>query len=64
MKGCMQWNLVYYLTGTAVAFSVWLGVSRTSTTDNEIVVFDQIVTNIGSAYSATTGQFTTPVDGV
>ena len=50
-------------TGT-IAFSALLKPDLWSSTDNETVVFSRIVTNIGSAYNGTTGQFTAPSDGV
>ena len=48
----------------AVAFSARLQTRLISSKNSEKVVFDQIVTNIGSAYDASSGIFTTPTDGV
>ena len=53
----------YIITGK-VAFSAWLSKELNDTKANETVVFDIVHTNIGSAYSSTTGIFTTPFNGV
>ena len=54
---------VYTITGK-VAFSAWLSQTLNDTKANETVVFDRVRTNIGSAYSSTTGIFITPSNGV
>ena len=48
--------------GSPVAFTA----VRTSNIYNSIVkiVFDKVITNVGGAYSNTTGTFTCPTDGV
>ena len=54
---------MFILTGN-VAFSAVLSQDLDSSEDDETVVFDTIVTNIGSAYNATTGIFMAPSDGI
>ena len=38
-------------------------VTQTSPTSGDTMVFSSVLSNIGGAYSASTGQFTAPVDG-
>ena len=54
---------ICHFAGT-VAFCAWLGSNFTPTKKDEKVVFNRVVTNIGSAYNATTGQFTAPSNGI
>ena len=56
-----SWNGI--LTGN-VAFSARLHKDMTSSKSQETVVFGTIVTNIGSAYSPSSGIFTAPSDGI
>ena len=53
----------FFFTGN-VAFSAVLNKPMTSTKNYETVVFGKIITNIGSAYNASTGWFTAPSDGI
>jgi len=49
--------------GGKVAFFVGLAQNIGPINENAAVVFDRIVTNVGSAYDATTGYFTAPLNG-
>ncbi|XP_045169748.2 heavy metal-binding protein HIP-like [Mercenaria mercenaria] len=46
------------------AFTARLSEHQTKLGHNQPIVFDNIVTNIGQAYSGTTGVFTAPKDGI
>ncbi|XP_053373711.1 complement C1q and tumor necrosis factor-related protein 9A-like isoform X2 [Mercenaria mercenaria] len=46
------------------AFTAGLSAHLTKLGHNQPIIFDNIVTNIGQAYSGTTGVFTAPKDGV
>ena len=46
-----------------VAFFVGLSENIGPISETAAVVFDRIVTNVGSAYDAKTGYFTAPVNG-
>ncbi|XP_053373708.1 complement C1q and tumor necrosis factor-related protein 9A-like [Mercenaria mercenaria] len=46
------------------AFTARLSAHLTKLGHNQPIIFDNIVTNIGQAYSGTTGVFTAPKDGV
>ena len=50
-------------TTAAVAFLAYADSIRDYNTD-DIVIFDQVVTNIGNSYNPTTSQFVCPFDGV
>ena len=52
------------LLGKKVAFFVGLSTNMGPVSENTDVKFDSVVTNIGAAYNKSTGQFTTPADGV
>ena len=49
--------------GRKVAFFVGLTQNFGPISRNEAVVFDRIVTNVGSAYDSETGYFTAPLNG-
>eukprot|EP00105_Crassostrea_gigas_P014079 XP_011430626.1 PREDICTED: complement C1q tumor necrosis factor-related protein 3 [Crassostrea gigas] len=49
---------------TTVAFHVYLKNSISSLSQNQIIKYNHIVTNIGEGYDTSTGKFTAPVDGV
>ena len=54
------------LASEEVAFSVHIQVSDTTTsmTKGNIVIFNEIVTNLGDGYNKDSGSFTAPVSGV
>lgn len=47
-----------------VAFFVGLTENFGPVDENSDIVFDRIVTNVGSAYNPSTGRFTAPITGV
>eukprot|EP00105_Crassostrea_gigas_P014078 XP_011430625.1 PREDICTED: complement C1q tumor necrosis factor-related protein 3-like [Crassostrea gigas] len=47
-----------------VAFHVKLKKTITGLSQNQIIKYDDVITNIGEGYDPTTGKFTAPVDGV
>lgn len=55
---------IFCILGTTVAFHVYLKNSISSLSQNQIIKYDHVVTNIGEGYDTTTGKFTVPVDGV
>lgn len=52
------------IIGTTVAFHVKLRNSISSLSQNQIIKYDDVITNIGKSYDTNTGKFTAPVDGV
>lgn len=52
------------IIGTTVAFHVKLRNSISSLSQNQIIKYDDVITNIGESYDTNTGKFTAPVDGV
>lgn len=52
------------MVGTTVAFHVKLKNPISSLSPNQIIKYDDIITNIGEGYDTTTGKFTAPVDWV
>ena len=63
-----KWKTILFLVDLAsekVAFSVHIQVSDTiSMTKGNIVIFNEIVTNLGDGYNKDSGSFTAPVSGV
>lgn len=52
------------ILGTTVAFHVYLKNSISSLQKNQILIYDNVIANIGEGYDTTTGKFTAPKDGV
>ena len=52
------------IPGHAVAFYAFLNHVESSPSKHHTVIFDNVVTNIESAYSPNTGVFTAPINGV
>ena len=51
------------MTLQAVAFSAYAS-ARQTYSDNDVVVFDNVITNVGGGYSTDTNRFTCPVEGL
>lgn len=52
------------IVGTTVAFHAKLKNPISSLSPNQIIKYDNVITNIGEGYDRTTGKFTAPMDGV
>lgn len=52
------------IAGTTVAFHAKLKNPISSLSPNQIIKYDDVITNIGEGYDRTTGKFTAPMDGV
>ena len=48
----------------AVAFMAAKTAAQTDAAAQEVITFDEVITNVGSAYDSTTSTFTAPYDGV
>lgn len=64
-----QWPILtlrFSVLGTSgiVAFCAYMSTSEASPSLHHVLVFDNVQTNIGSAYDRISGMFTAPVDGV
>lgn len=47
---------------TRIAFFAGLANNMGPITEHTDIVFDRVITNVGSAYSPTTGRFTSPIN--
>lgn len=52
------------IAGTTVAFQAKLKNPISSLSPNQIIKYDDVITNIGEGYDRTTGKFTALMDGV
>lgn len=59
-------TLIIYISflGITVAFHVKLKNTIKGLSQNQIIKYDDVITNIGKGYDATTGKFMAQVDGV
>ena len=51
------------MTSQAIAFSAYASTAY-EYSDNDVVIFDRLITNLGNGYSTTTNRFTCPIHGL
>lgn len=68
MQQLIHWFLLYVFsvasTSDVTAFCAYMSTTEHSPSLHHVLVFDDVRTNIGSAFNRISGMFTAPIDGV